>query len=177
MSFPFEISFALLSIPLLSLILGWVFCFRDKLLIYSLALRVIELFSGLLLLLNVFLNKSFEFNFFSGTFFSKLQIYFGLRADELSVVILSMILFLSLCIFKYSIRYFDGDPNKYRFFKDYQFTIFFVVLLVLSNNLLMFFLAWHGISYGLHKLLLYYPNRPKAILAANKKESIIFIDR
>ncbi|KAB8040794.1 hypothetical protein GCL60_02380 [Silvanigrella paludirubra] len=169
MSFPFEISFALLSIPLLSLILGWVFCFRDKFLKYSLALRVIELFSGFLLLLYVFLNKSFEFNFFSGTFFSTLQIYFGLRADELSVVILSMILFLSLCIFKYSIRYFDGDPNKYRFFKDYQFTIFFVVLLVLSNNLLMFFLAWHGISYGLHKLLLYYPNRPKAILAANKK--------
>ena len=101
MSFPFEISFALLSIPLLSLILGWVFCFRDKFLKYSLALRVIELFSGFLLLLYVFLNKSFEFNFFSGTFFSTLQIYFGLRADELSVVILSMILFLSLCIFKY----------------------------------------------------------------------------
>lgn len=161
-----------LGLPLASLALGCGLTFfrMNKILISVLIwLRGLELFGALVLLVEVFRKGAFEANFFGATLFSTLKIEFGLRADELSTVIFTMIALLSFCIFKYSIRYLDGDLHRSKFFRDFQFTIFCVVLLVLSNNLAFFFIAWLGISYGLHKMLLYYDNRPKAILAARKK--------
>ena len=51
-------------------------------------------------------------------------------------------------------------------------TIGAVSLLVLSGNLLMFFLAWVMTSFGLHQLLLHYPERTAARRAAWTKFTI-----
>ena len=166
------IQWTFLGLPLATLALG--FCLsisKPNAFIPSILikLRAIEFIGAFGLLLDVFLNQSFEFDFFSATFFSRLNIEFGLRADELSTIVLSMITLLSYCIFKYSVHYLEGDLKKQKFFRDYQFTVFFVVLLVIANNLAFFFVAWLGISYGLHKLLLHFNTRPKALLAAKKK--------
>ena len=109
-----QIQWILLGLPLATLAFGFCLSFRkSNTLIPSILvkLRALEFIGALSLLVHVFLNKSFEFNFFNAVLFSSIKIEFGIRADELSTLVLSMITLLSFCIFKYSVRYLDGDPK------------------------------------------------------------------
>jgi NAD(P)H-quinone oxidoreductase subunit 5 len=44
-----------------------------------------------------------------------------------------------------------------------------VLFVIVSGNLLAFTLAWIATSLGLHQLLMFYPERPAAVIAARKK--------
>lgn len=95
---------------------------------------------------------------------------FGLiRFDMLSCLMLMMVTLLGAVIGQYSLRYLNGDQRQDYFYKYLLFCIGSVSLLVLSSQLLMFFSMWIATSAGLHRLLLFYEERPAAVLAANKK--------
>jgi len=94
---------------------------------------------------------------------------FGLRLDSLSLSLLLMVSFLGVVVGQYSLRYLNGEADVGSFFKNLLFTVMAVSLLVTSSNLIMFFVAWLGMSWGLHRLLLFYPDRVNAIYAARKK--------
>jgi NAD(P)H-quinone oxidoreductase subunit 5 len=89
--------------------------------------------------------------------------------DRLSSVLLILSTFLFGIICRYSKRYMMGDPGQARFTFWLCLTGAWVFALVLSHNLLLFTLAWCGISLSLHQLLQFYRNRPGALLAARKK--------
>ncbi len=93
----------------------------------------------------------------------------ALRIDALSSTIFCMVSFLSATIAQYALRYLDGEPKQTYFYQNLLITVLAVCLLILSSNLAIFFIAWLGISWGLHRLLLIYEERPKALLAARKK--------
>lgn len=93
----------------------------------------------------------------------------ALRIDALSALVFLMVSVLGLVIGQFGVRYLDGEPEQYRFYKVLLQTILAVSVLVLSNNLLMFFGAWLLISMSLHKLLLFYGDRRTAVYAARKK--------
>jgi NADH:ubiquinone oxidoreductase subunit 5 (subunit L)/multisubunit Na+/H+ antiporter MnhA subunit len=172
MFFEPQFSHFLLIVPFVTLSLGYGLSYRKPNLALSrglLLFRIMECLCALSLCVLVFSRQAFEYNFFQVTFFSHLSMAFGLRADALSVLVLSMITLLSLCIFRFSIHYLEGDERQSFFYRHYQKTIFFVILLVMANNLAFFFMAWLGISTSLHKLLLYFEDRPKAKRAAHKK--------
>ncbi|QUI62472.1 NADH-quinone oxidoreductase subunit L [Pseudoalteromonas sp. A22] len=86
---------------------------------------------------------------------------------RLSVV--SLIGFMSFILLRYSIHYLHGEKHRVRYFRYLLTTLLSVTIVVLSNHLVLFWLAWVGISLSLHRLLLFYPNRPRAALAAHKK--------
>jgi NAD(P)H-quinone oxidoreductase subunit 5 len=69
----------------------------------------------------------------------------------------------------YSRNYMASDPGHGRFTRLLSLTLAAVLLLILSGNLLLFFAAWVATSVGLDRLLLFYGDRPSAILAARKK--------
>lgn len=94
---------------------------------------------------------------------------FSFRIDSLSTLMLTMITLLGALISQYSIRYLSGDQGKNYFFRYLFLVLTSTSLLVTSGNLIMFFFAWLGASLSLHKLLIYYGNRPQAIRAARKK--------
>lgn len=94
-----------------------------------------------------------------------LDIYF----DTLSAVMLLLVSFLGAVVTRYSVNYLAGDPQQGRFIKWLGVTIGAVLTLVISGNLLMFTLAWIATSLSLHQLLTFYPERPAAMLAAQKK--------
>ncbi|WP_419147196.1 NADH-quinone oxidoreductase subunit L [Pseudoalteromonas 'SMAR'] len=98
---------------------------------------------------------------------AKLSVLFELSL--LRLTILSLIVFMSFVLLRYSIHYLDGDKDRGRYFRNLLTTLFSVSLVVLSDHLVLFWLAWMGISLSLHRLLLFYPNRPRAALAAHKK--------
>ncbi len=162
----------LLGLPLFSLGLGWVISRvrRDATTEKALVkLRVFEFLIAVAILVETFTNRALEVTFFRASLFDLVNVDFGLRGDELSSIVLAMIALLSLCIFRYSVRYLDGDGRRFDFYRNFQLTVFAVTFLTLSNNLLMFFAAWLATSYGLHQLLLHFSERPQAVLAARKK--------
>lgn len=91
------------------------------------------------------------------------------RIDSLSMILFTMIAIIALVVVRYSRNYMDGDPRHQQFISRLAFTIAFVQLLVISGNLAGIFVAWIGTSLGLHRLLIFYPERKRARLAAMKK--------
>lgn len=91
------------------------------------------------------------------------------RLDALSVVMLTMTALLSYIIVRFSLNYLDGDQRQGIFLGRLAATIASVQLLVLSGNLLILWIAWILTSISLHRLLIFYENRPGAQIAARKK--------
>jgi NAD(P)H-quinone oxidoreductase subunit 5 len=94
---------------------------------------------------------------------------FGIYLDSLSVTIFCLVAFIGLIVLRYSFTYMDGDRQQIRFTRLLCLTLFVVLTLAISGNLFQFTLAWAGTSMALHRLLLFYPERPAAIIAARKK--------
>ena len=80
-----------------------------------------------------------------------------------------LVSFIGLIVVKYSRNYMDGDPGQLRFTGLLCLTLAAVLLVIISGNLIVFTLAWILTSLGLHQLLLFYPERPAAAIAARKK--------
>lgn len=93
----------------------------------------------------------------------------SVRLDPLSVVIFTMISVLAVVILRFSVSYLDGDARQGLFLSRLARTIAAVQVLVLSANLAMLVVAWVLTSLALHQLLVFHPERPRAVLAARKK--------
>lgn len=102
-------------------------------------------------------------------FFSVGPVRLGVYVDALSLIMLLLVSFLGAVVTRYAVNYLDGDPGQGRFTKWLSATIGAVLLLIVSGNLLMFALAWMATSLSLHQLLMFYSERPGALLAARKK--------
>jgi len=93
----------------------------------------------------------------------------GLRMDTLSGILATTVLTIGLVVMRYSVRYLDDDPQKSRFLRYLSLTLCFVLLMLLSPNLLIFLFSWIGTSYFLHHLLVHFSDRLKALKAASQK--------
>lgn len=97
------------------------------------------------------------------------EIGLAIRLDPLSVLMLCMIALLGFVVLKFSMNYLDGDQRQGIFLGRLSATIASVQLLVLSANLGLLFISWVLTSLCLHRLLVFYPERPRAVIAARKK--------
>lgn len=89
--------------------------------------------------------------------------------DNLSLLVFLMVAIIGWSILQFSKNYLDGEQNKVRFIKNIFFTLSSISLLIFSGNLILLWLSWVATSLFLHQLLIHYPERPKAQLAAKKK--------
>ncbi|AUB85034.1 NADH-quinone oxidoreductase subunit L [Candidatus Thiodictyon syntrophicum] len=93
----------------------------------------------------------------------------GTYVNSVTVIMLMLVAFIGAIVTRYAYNYLDGDPNRGRFNKWLALTLAAILTLIVSGNLLMFALAWIATSLCLHQLLMFYPERPAAVLAAHKK--------
>jgi NAD(P)H-quinone oxidoreductase subunit 5 len=91
------------------------------------------------------------------------------RVDALSAIMVLLVSFVGWVVIRYARTYMDGDPRQGAFMGGLAMTLGFVLLLVTSGNVGQLILSWIGTSLSLHRLLLFYGDRPVARLAANKK--------
>lgn len=91
------------------------------------------------------------------------------RLDALSTTMLIMITLLAVVIFGFSCTYLDGDERHTVFLARLAATIAAVEVLVVSGNLVLLVAAWVATSLALHRLLVFYGDRPRAVTAARKK--------
>ncbi len=87
----------------------------------------------------------------------------------LNATILILISFIALVVLRYAKSNLEGDIDDKRFLRWFVATVLSVIVTVTTNNMLVFWLAWVSISLCLHQLLMFYPDRPRAKLAAHKK--------
>ncbi len=93
----------------------------------------------------------------------------SLYVDRLTAAMFLLVSFIGVIVVAYSRNYLEGDPGHVRFTGMLCLTLSAVLMVILSGNVLLFALAWIATSLGLHQLLIFYPDRPAAQLAARKK--------
>lgn len=94
-----------------------------------------------------------------------LEIY----VNGVTVAMLLLVSFVGAVVTRYARTNLDGDPNQGRFHKWLAMTLAAILSLIVAGNLLLFAFSWIATSLCLHQLLMFYRERPAAVLAAHKK--------
>ncbi len=84
-------------------------------------------------------------------------------------IILLLVTFIGWVITRYAATYLDGEPRQPVFGRWLLLTLGGSSLVVATDHLGVLVVAWMGTSLALQKLLLFYPDRPQAQMAAHKK--------
>ena len=91
------------------------------------------------------------------------------QVDALSAAMLLLVSFVGAIVARYSRRYLDGNARQAHFSRWLLATLAAVLSLVVAGNLVLLALAWVATSLALHQLLVFYPERDGARMAARKK--------
>lgn len=98
-----------------------------------------------------------------------LALAFAARIDIVSVAMLLTVSFVGWIVLRFSRKALDGEAGQAGFMAMMAATLASVLLLVSAGNLVQLVLAWAMVGLGLHRLILFYPDRPRAQRAARKK--------
>ena len=89
--------------------------------------------------------------------------------DAPGLAMASLIGLLSWVILRFSHRYLHGEPGQRGYIAAMLFTLGSVSVVFITDNLGVLALAWLSSSLGLHRLLMFYADRPVACVVAHKK--------
>src|SRR5258706_6757971 len=96
------------------------------------------------------------------------SVYWTLRVDSLTAVMLVVVTVVSSLVHLYSIGYMHDDPHRPRFFSYLSLFTFAMLMLVTANNLLQMFFGWEGVGLASYLLIGFWYLRPSANAAAIK---------
>lgn len=113
----------------------------------------------------------------TGPLFSWLQtslvhIDFAFMLDPLSSLMILIVTGVGTLIHVYSIGYMKGDNSFSRYFSYLNLFLFFMLLLVLGDNLLVLFVGWEGVGLCSYLLIGFWFTDPEKA-AAGKKAFIV----
>ena len=90
-----------------------------------------------------------------------LRIEAGLVLDRLAMVMVMVVLFVGFLIHLYSVDYMRGDAGYRRFFVCLNLFVFFMLVLVLGDNLVVTFVGWEGVGLCSYLLIgFWYEKKP-----------------
>lgn len=90
------------------------------------------------------------------------EVKIGLLFDSLTVIMLLIIYFISMCVHFYSMGYMSHDPFIVRFYTYLGLFTFFMVVLVTSDNFIQLFVGWEGVGVCSYLLINFWYNRINA---------------
>jgi NADH-quinone oxidoreductase subunit L len=113
-------------------------------------------------------ERVFVFTLFTWLPAGGLHVDIGFLADPLSITMALFVTGVGSLIHLYSIGYMHGDEDFHRFFALLNLFVFFMLLLVLGDSLLLTFLGWEGVGLCSYQLVAFwYTQMPNAV--AGKK--------
>ncbi len=89
----------------------------------------------------------------------------GFLIDQLTVLMMVVVTFVSLMVHIYTIGYMHDDPGYQRFFSYISLFTFSMLMLVMSNNFLQLFFGWEAVGLVSYLLIGFWYTRPTAIYA------------
>ena len=93
----------------------------------------------------------------------------SIAVNGMTLLLAGLVSFVLMIITRFSIQYLDGDPQQARFFRLLGFTGGWFLLVVIAGNMALFTFAILMTGFTLHRLLGFYPERPRAIMVTHKK--------
>ncbi len=100
----------------------------------------------------------------SGSF----QVNLSFRVDALTAVMLLVVTGIGALIHLYSLGYMGHDDDVVRFFVYLNLFIFFMLLLVMGDNLLLLFVGWEGVGLCSYLLIGFWYRDHNNTIAGNK---------
>ena len=97
------------------------------------------------------------------------QIALSVDVNSLTVLMLLLVAFVGMVVTRFSYTYLNGDSREGQFHRWLSFVLGSFLMLISSGNTWEFLIFWVATSLGLHQLLVFYRERPIAVLAARKK--------
>jgi NADH-ubiquinone oxidoreductase chain 5 len=97
-----------------------------------------------------------------------LNVNWGFMFDSLTVVMCSVVTFISLLVHIYSIEYMSHDPHLTRFMCYLSLFTFFMLVLVSADNFIQMFVGWEGVGLCSYLLINFWFTRIQANKAAIK---------
>lgn len=113
-------------------------------------------------------DTSFVVNYGGMVKFYSLEVNWLFKFDHLSLTAAFTVLFVSFLVHLYSCDYMAGDAHAVRFFTYLSLFTFFMVMLVLSANMIVFYIAWEGVGLFSFLLISFWFTRAQANKAALK---------
>ena len=92
----------------------------------------------------------------------------GFLVDRLTVLMMTVVTFVSLMVHVYTIGYMHDDPGYQRFFSYISLFTFSMLMLVMSNNFLQLFFGWEAVGVVSYLLIGFWFRRESAIFANMK---------
>lgn len=89
--------------------------------------------------------------------------------NGVTVLMLVLVALVGMVVARFSSTYLQGDSHEGRFHRWLSLTLGSFFVLISAGNVWEFFVAWVVTSLCLHKLLIFYRERPVAVFAARKK--------
>lgn len=97
-----------------------------------------------------------------------IKMQFGFLIDNLSVLMMVVVTFVSLMVHIYTIGYMHDDPGYTRFFSYISLFTFAMLLLVMSNNFLQLFFGWELVGLVSYLLIGFWYTKENAAHASMK---------
>ncbi|QQO11464.1 NADH-quinone oxidoreductase subunit L [Bradyrhizobium diazoefficiens] len=115
-----------------------------------------------------FMDHDARYQLLPWIFSGDLQVWWTLRVDTLTAVMLVVVTTVSSLVHLYSIGYMDQDPNRPRFFGYLSLFTFAMLMLVTADNLVQLFFGWEGVGLASYLLIGFWYQKPSANAAAIK---------
>lgn len=93
---------------------------------------------------------------------------FALRLDALSAILLALIAIVALLVTTYATTYMSGDPRYTRFFSLLSLFVGAMMVLVIADDVLVFFVAWELVGLCSYLLIGFWYEKPEAARAATQ---------
>ncbi len=107
-------------------------------------------------------------NYFTWITAGSFRVDFALQVDQLTIVMLLVVTFVSSLVHIYSTGYMAHEGGYYRFFSYLNLFVFFMLTLVLGANLLVMFVGWEGVGLCSYLLIGFWFLKQSAIAAGKK---------
>lgn len=92
----------------------------------------------------------------------------GFLIDQLTVLMMTVVTFVSTLVHIYSIGYMEGDPGVQRFFCYMSLFTFGMLSLVMANNFLLLFFGWETVGLVSYLLIGFWFKKDSAALGGFK---------
>jgi NADH-quinone oxidoreductase subunit L len=96
------------------------------------------------------------------------KVDFALQVDQLTILMLGVVTFVSLLVHIYSTGYMAHEEGYYRFFSYLNLFVFFMLTLVLAANVVLMFVGWEGVGLCSYLLVGFWFLKQSAISAGKK---------
>jgi NAD(P)H-quinone oxidoreductase subunit 5 len=159
-------AFLLISLPLFWAILSW-FTSKKATLFSTVNIEKIAIVGSItLLIVSLVTGLSSSMLTEEGTTAVGVML---VSISPMKAIVMLTVVAIGTILMRFSRNYLVGEACYPRFLRWMQLTLSSVVITILANHLIIFWAGWLAVSLSLHNLLLLYPERPRAIIAAHKK--------